>query len=191
MRSTRVATPTPAPEAQRKSSPLKRLAGRLRRLLQGWRVYRRLGRRVAPTVTLAVHDEPSSEAAAAIRVEAFWRGREVGHVWLVQHAASLPAIIDWWGVAIEVTPGLRGLGVGEVLLNEMIRLATERGGRHLGVLVRADNWPSLGLCAKCGFVADTRSNLAAQWAASHGESRPYVLLWRNLGDAPDPVFPDA
>jgi len=162
------------------------------RALQGCRWYRRLGRGFARLVTLKTQERPAGRTAAlAIRVEARWCGRTIGGVWLLYQASGLPANIDWWGVSLEVTPALRGLGVGTKLIREIMRLATERGGKHLGAMVREDNWPSRRLCEKHGFKRETRSGLAEEWAASHGESRTFMLLWRNLGDAPDPVFPDA
>ncbi|MBU0609834.1 MAG: GNAT family N-acetyltransferase [Armatimonadetes bacterium] len=167
-------------------SLLRRIAGRLRCEVQGWRWFRRLGRRLSPEVAITVRERPDTQMAQqAIFLQAFWRGRKVGQVWLFHRATGFPPEPEWWVFGLHVDESRRGLGIGEVLGREALRLAAERGARQVGALVHANNLPSITLCRKCGLTEDPASPFPAEWAAAHDVNQRYVLLRRTLGEEPE------
>jgi len=166
-------------------SLLRRIAGRLRREVQGWRWFRWLGRCLSPEVAITIRERPDTQIARqAILLQAFWRGRKVGQVWLLHRATGFPPEPEWWVFGLHVDESRRGLGIGEVLGREAMRLADERGGKQIGALVRADNMPSINLCRKYGLTEDPASPFPAEWAAAHDVNQRYVLLRRTLGEEP-------
>lgn len=57
---------------------------------------------------------------------------------------------------ICVAPACRRIGVGETLMEEMLRLAAERGADRVFLEVRAHNEPAKALYLKSGFVESYR-----------------------------------
>lgn len=138
--------------------------------LQSAPLYRRIGRRGAPRVTVraataedlvAVHairapgtpygawpEDPSWTPLVAVR-----SGRLVGSVDLVRHPPHDAPYTGYWLSSLLVFRLTdRGLGVGEVLTRAVVDLSREEGAPAVHLLVHDGNRAALRLYEKCGFV---------------------------------------
>lgn len=70
----------------------------------------------------------------------------------VQGYAGLQIVLDEGYVTnIAVTKTARGRGIGQSLVESLIKLAQEKGLAFISLEVRQSNVPAISLYAKCGF----------------------------------------
>ena len=76
-------------------------------------------------------------------------------------------------VALTVTAGYRGQGLGEALLRALLDASAVAGPRQVWLSVRPDNLPAIRLYEKLGFVSDPNAPPGG-WAVP-GET---TMVWR-------------
>lgn len=76
-------------------------------------------------------------------------------------------------IALTVTAAYRRQGLGEALLQALLRAASEAGPRQVWLSVRPDNLPAIRLYLKLGFVGDANPPPGG-WAVP-GET---TMVWR-------------
>ena len=97
------------------------------------------------------------------------------HTWVARHQGAHPALVAVEGTevcgfgsissfrdraayattvedSVYVEDGWRGRGVGRMLLEELVRLATDQGFHTIIARTTADNEPSIALHKACGFA---------------------------------------
>jgi GNAT superfamily N-acetyltransferase len=112
-----------------------------------------------PALVGAFGDEhffQSRDPAAGVLLVAWLDGRPVGDVWL-SWTPSDPAIAERLPnapmlVHLEVTPPLRGHGVGTALVHAAGTVAHDRGAPLTSLLVTVDNLDAARLYARLGYV---------------------------------------
>jgi GNAT superfamily N-acetyltransferase len=72
-------------------------------------------------------------------------------------ASGMPADEDGtiWLISMWVAPFARGRGVGDALIDAVIRWAAESGARRVALLVFEDNLPATALYRRHGFVQES------------------------------------
>lgn len=149
---------------------LHRSAGTVLRLVQGFILYRRIGRcLVARSVTyreagdadkLAVHRwlNPKGDPAHVLHRNpnvtdwvADYHGQLVGFVQLVRHPPEHSPYIGYWSFSLYVKSLWQRLGVGQALTQAVIARARAEGAQTLDLLVFNDNFRAIQLYRKLGF----------------------------------------
>ena len=147
--------------------PLRATGFALRRV-QSLRVYRSLGRRIAPRVVIAPADDrdmaivhrhfnPGASASSASRGSRAtnWvakRGSKIiGFVQYVRHPETNPEWAGHWLFSLEVWRQYRGMGIGEALTGKVIEHAVSQGAPELWLVVNEANVRAIRLYQKLGF----------------------------------------
>ncbi len=110
------------------------------------------------SVLLLARDGAGRPVAAAASVEIF-------------HAESPLRDIGWWGMLATV-PERRGEGIAlRMGADAMVTMAREHGYRRFMTGIRADNTPSLGLCARLGVRPSGQEVLIAMDPSAFSDER--------------------
>jgi ribosomal protein S18 acetylase RimI-like enzyme len=160
---------------------LRRIAGAGLRLMQGFGLYRRIGRcLIAQSVTyreasdadkLAVHHwlNPKGDPAHVLRRNsnvtdfvADYHGQLMGFVQLVRHPPEHFPYTGNWLFALYVKSLWQRLGVGQALSQAVIERARAESAQTLDLLVFNDNFRAIQLYYKLGFEMHTIPELEAQ-----------------------------
>jgi GNAT superfamily N-acetyltransferase len=177
------------------SLPLRRWAGRCLLQLQGFPLYRRIGRRLARGIHVGlatgdelrsffVPDSPGEEAFVDDSASVFIarKGRRMigSHIMLRQAHETLPPK-SYWLTGLEVNTPYRGMGIGQRLLDIPIQMARREGTREIGLAVYEDNGSAIQLYKKAGFE---RRIIPAYEEKLERErispDRRMILLWKFL-----------
>jgi len=157
---------------------LRRVAGRLLRVVQASPLYRRLARRVAGDVAIEIADEAALEevhnrlnpwqpyrSAPPNPDVVNWVARKggtiVGFVQFVHRDITEGRWRGDWLHAMYVWPACRGMGVGDRLAEVVCERARAAGAKELSLLVRRDNRAAIRLYEKHGFRAAEESTRAS------------------------------
>jgi GNAT superfamily N-acetyltransferase len=168
-------------------------------------IYRRAGRSLAPSITVA--EAKASDAEALRRRfslgESGWETSSKINVvrWVARHNArvvGLVTLVDYgpeagpwqgeWVMSLMVWGPYRRLGLGERLTRAVIGRARAAGAEELRLAVFDDNAPALRLYGKMGFVRTLIPELEsklAQEAQVTGRRRVTLALRLDAGEPAD------
>ncbi|MCR4256753.1 GNAT family N-acetyltransferase [Candidatus Deferrimicrobium sp.] len=177
------------------------LAGATLCRLQGIPLYRRIGQRIAPGMTLreatdadklVVHRwfNPNGDPTQVFQRNPYvtewvaeYRSRLAGFVQLVRHPPEHFPYTGNWLFALHVKSICRGLGIGQALSEAVIERSRAEGAPTLDLLVYEDNIRAIDLYRKLAFEMYTNPDLEAQLEserASFGRRR--VAMRKRLTD---------
>ncbi len=177
------------------------LAGSALRRLQSIPLYRRIGQRIAPGMTLreatdadrlAVHRwfDPNGNPTHALHPHpnvtewvAEYHSQLAGFVQLVRHPPDHYPYVGNWLFALHVKSIRRGLGIGQALSEAVIERSRAEGAPTLDLLVYEDNLRAIDLYRKLGFVMYTNPDLEARLDPERASSgRRRVAMRKRLAD---------
>ena len=105
-------------------------------------------------------------------------GRVIGYG-KIEHPTELPASAHVWYVSgLAVDPLFEGRGAGRALMDALIELARERGGRRITLRVFAPNERALGLYERLGF--EREGVLRGEFMVGDGEYVDDVFMAKSL-----------
>lgn len=153
-----------------------RAAGFALRRVQSLRVYRVLGRKIAPRIVIVPADDrdleivhrhfnPGAAASSTSRGSRAtnWvakRGSKIiGFVQYVRHPETHPEWAGHWLFSLEVWRQYRGMGIGEALTDKVVEYAASQGASALWLVVNEDNLRAVRLYQKLGFEIAVRPAL--------------------------------
>ena len=184
------------------------LAGAALGRLQGIPLYRRIGQRIAPGITLreatdadisAVHRwfNPNGDPALASHRNPHvteWvaerRSGLAGFVQLVRHPPEHFPYAGNWLFGLHVKPICRGLGIGQMLSEAVIQRSRAEGAPTLDLLVYEDNLRAIVLYRKLGFEMYTNFDLEAHLEPERASSgRRRLAMRKRLADRDFPTIP--
>lgn len=175
------------------------LAGAALCRLQGIHLYRRIGQRIAPDITLreatdadklAVHRwlNPIGDPTYTLHRNpnvtewvAEYHSRLAGFVQLVRHPPEHYPYTGNWLFALNVKSICRGLGIGFALSEAVIERSRAEGAPTLDLLVYDDNARAIDLYRKLGFEIYCNPDLEAQLEPERASSgRRRVAMRKRL-----------
>jgi ribosomal protein S18 acetylase RimI-like enzyme len=105
-------------------------------------------------------------------------GRVVGYG-KIEHPTPLPASAHVWHVTgLAVHPSFEGRGAGRALMEALMDLARERGGRRMSLRVFAPNERAQRLYARLGF--EVEGVLRGEFMVGNGEYVDDLYMARDL-----------
>ena len=177
------------------------LAGAALGRLQSIPLYRRIGQRIAPGMTLreatdadrlAVHRwfNPDGDPTHALHRNphvtewvAEHRSRLAGFVQLVRNPPEHFPYTGNWLFALHVRSICRGLGIGQALSEAVIERSRAEGAPTLDLLVYEDNLRAIDLYRKLGFEMYINPDFEAQLEHERASSgRRRVAMRKRLAD---------
>jgi ribosomal protein S18 acetylase RimI-like enzyme len=178
---------------------LRHIVGTVLRRLQSLPLYRRLGRRMAPHITLREASEadylavqqwlnPNGTPARGAQPDphvtswvAEFHGHLVGFVQLVRRPPEEAPYVGHWLFSLTTKSLWRGLGMGEALSQAVIERARKEGAPVLDLVVNEDNVSAIQLYRKLGFemqvIAELESRLESERTAT---GRRQVVMRKRL-----------
>src|SRR5204862_8134883 len=97
----------------------------------------------------------------------------------IEHPTELPASAHVWHVTgLAVDPEFEGRGAGRALMEALIELARERGGRRMTLRVFAPNERAQRLYARLGF--EVEGTLRGEFMVGNQEYVDDVFMARDL-----------
>jgi ribosomal protein S18 acetylase RimI-like enzyme len=178
---------------------LRVLAGAALSRLQSVPLYRRIGQRIAPGVTLreatdadrlAVYRWLNPDSAPMFPLHstpnvtefvAEYRSRLAGFVQLVRNPPERLPYAGNWLFSLSVKSICRGLGIGQALTEAVIDRSRTEGAPTLDLLVGEDNVRAINLYRKLGFEMYSNPQLEAQLEPERASSgRRRVAMRRRL-----------
>lgn len=124
-------------------------------------------------VFLVPYEKPTGEIVTNV-IAKIW-GLSVGVVQLIYNPRDL--FLGYWLCSLKVFGPLRGLGIGEALVNLVIEKAEERGASELFLRVDDDNMPATCLYRKVGFTLFTDINLETIIEAQKEQTQHRYLVF--------------
>lgn len=103
----------------------------------------------------ALYERLEADPGKRVWVAAEAGGAVVGLAWLQAGHHPVTEAADWLVMAIAVSPGARGRGLGRALLERAGAEARAAGVKRLRLFVHARNEAALGLYRAAGFAAET------------------------------------
>jgi ribosomal protein S18 acetylase RimI-like enzyme len=177
------------------------LAGAALCRLQSIPLYRRIGQRIAPGMTLreatdadklAVHRwlNPIGDPTHVFHRNPYvtewvaeYHSQLAGFVQLVRHPPEHFPYAGDWLFALYVKPICRGFGVGQALSEAVIERSRAEGAPPLDLLVYEDNLRAIDLYRKLGFEMYTNPDLEARLEPERASSgRRRVAMRKRLAD---------
>ena len=136
------------------------------RCLQGFRLYRALGKRLVPKIDIMVAQKEGLAAnesfyplknnlqpdAHAFSMIACFRGKKLGRIDLVCHSDHHNPWAGCWIFSLNVLSPCRGLGIGEKLVCRAIGEAIKQGAGKISLTVFEKSHRAINLYQKLGFI---------------------------------------